>query len=560
MLEWIRSIWQRFGGESVEVGEDLASQGRESVEFAEQLTKAHLHLRASQPESALLWVSSALQINPQSSLAHSMAAAVQQQLHDEESALDHLTLAVYWTPDDWELVSARASLLERMNQGSRAVAAIEVFLSTRQEHPAATYRLARLNYAIGRHDEALHLLRRLLLVDPENVDALNLLGLIEGREFGRLGEAERVLTRALTISPGQPEVLSNLGWVQSEQGRTNEGIASFDAVLQRDSVDHESRLMRSYANLRNGAFSEGWKDFDARHFSPLAPIQRVEEKSPCDSLKSMRGKRVFVVSEQGLGDQIMFASCFPDLLAVAGACAADCDSRLVTLFQRAFPAVKFLGRDPHESATKSGWFEFDCQIPLGSLPRFFRNAWDDFPSHRGYLRADPIKVVAWQKRLAELGPGPWIGLSWRGGARLTRAQLRSIPLNTWHELLRGGAQFISLQYGDCAEEVKQFNRDHGLNVRHWPDVLVDYDETAALVTALNLVVSVCTSIVHLCGALGRPVLVLTPATPEWRYLGSGRRMPWYPSATLYRQCQGEPWDDVLRRLAMGLPLASGRLK
>ncbi len=560
MLEWIRSIWRRFGRGGVDTAQDIAHNGRKRVEFEDQLAKANLHLRALELEIALSCVSSALQIDPQSSRAHSTAAAIHQQLHDQESALDHLTLAAYWSPADWELVNARASLLERMNQGSLAVAALDAFLSANQEHPAATYKLSRLYYSLGRHDEAVHCLRRWLLVDPKNVEALNLLGLIEGREFGRLGEAERVLTLALTISPGQPEVLSNLGWVQSEQGRTNEAIACFDAVLQRDSDDHESRLMRSYAHLRNGAFADGWRDFDARHFSPLAPIQRNEEKSPCDSLHSMRGKRVFVLSEQGLGDQIMFASCFPDLLAVAGVCTADCDPRLVTLFQRSFPTVQFLGRSPHETVTKSVWGEFDCQIPLGSLPRFFRNAWDDFPSHRGYLRADPIKVAAWQKRLAELGPGPWIGLSWRGGARLTRTQLRSIPLDIWRELLRGGAQFVSLQYGDCADEVKQFNRDHGLSVHHWPDVLADYDETAALVTALNLVVSVCTAIVHLSGALGRPVLVLTPATPEWRYLGSGRRMPWYPSVTLFRQSLGESWDDVLRRLATVLPFASNGLK
>jgi hypothetical protein len=119
-------------------------------------------------------------------------------------------------------------------------------------------------------------------------------------------------------------------------------------------------------------------------------------------------------------------------------------------------------------------------------------------------------------------------------------------------LLEKRAHFISLQYGEHAEEVRDFERESGLSVLHWPDVIVDYEETAALVEALDLVVSVCTAIIHLGGALGKPVLVLTPATPEWRYLAAGSRLPWYPSVTLLRQARGEPWESVIDRAAAAI--------
>ena len=555
MLAWIRSIWRPLWEKAGDYGKDVIPRDVENADCEALLARAQSLFGTLDLQSSWLCVSSALEINPEFARAHALAAKIQLELHDEESALDHLTLAIHWAPDDWESVDARASLLERANQFSRAVAGLQEFLTVYQGHPGAALRLARLYYSRGLHDEALSCLHRWLVVVPESVDALNFVGLIEGREFGRLDEAERVLSQALTISPSRLDVLSNLGWVRSEQGRTREAIDCFDVVLLRNPEDQETRLMRSYANLRNAEFSAGWKDFSARHFSPLASVNAVEDER-FNSLSSLQGRRIFVASEQGLGDQIMLASCFSDLTAAAGACNLECDPRLQGLFQRSFPSARFLGRAPHEDQLDLELSGIDCRISMGRLPGIFRNTWADFPSHSGYLRADPIKVSAWRKRLLELGPGPWVGISWRGGARATRAQLRSIPLRMWSDLLTRRAHFVSLQYGDCAEEVSQFGRSHGLNIWHWPETLGDYEETAALVVALDIVVSVCTAIVHLSGALGRPVLVLTPATPEWRYLGSGRRMPWYPSVTLYRQSPGESWEDVLQRVASALPIGS----
>jgi hypothetical protein len=194
---------------------------------------------------------------------------------------------------------------------------------------------------------------------------------------------------------------------------------------------------------------------------------------------------------------------------------------------------------------------------LGSLPGQFRRQAAAFPQHAGYLVAEPEKVAAWRDAFDALGPGPKIGISWRGGTGMTRRALRSIELEEWVPLLRcPGMHFVNLQYGDCADEIERITRSSGVSIKHWESALRDYDETAALVTALDLVISVQTAVVHLAGALGKPVWVLVPSVAEWRYGDQGERMPWYPSARLYRQSSLEVWDDVLNRVRSAVASAA----
>jgi hypothetical protein len=190
---------------------------------------------------------------------------------------------------------------------------------------------------------------------------------------------------------------------------------------------------------------------------------------------------------------------------------------------------------------------------MGSLPLYLRKREEDFPRHPGYLKADPARVAYWRQRLAGLGTGLKVGISWRGGTSKTRIRSRSIPLADWLPVLQQhGVDFVSLQYGDVADELEQLQQQHGIALPHWQDAIDDYDETAALVSALDLVVSVCTAVIHLSGALGREVWILTPATPEWRYTFHGDSLPWYPSSRLYRQAVIGEWSPVFHRVAAAL--------
>jgi tetratricopeptide (TPR) repeat protein len=343
-------------------------------------------------------------------------------------------------------------------------------------------------------------------------------------------------------------------------GRFEEAAEMYDHVLKYEPKSFHARLNRAHYRLASEMFQEGWADYRYRFHASSVALRALP--FPDWRGEALEGKRLLIFAEQGLGDEIMFASCFPEIIARAAHCFIECEKRLEPIFRRSFPGATIL---PAVGKHEPPWLRtigpIDYQVAAGDLPSYLRNAWADFPRHAGYLKADPARVAHWRARLDALGPGLKVGISWRGGTPATRSSARTIPLPAWLPLLQtAGCRFVSLQYGKAAEELAAFGSQAPLPIAHWPDAIDDYDETAALVCALDLVISVCTAIIHLTGALGRPVWVMVPAVPEWRYLRKGEALPWYPSARLFRQAELWQWAPVVQRVEGALAsLAAGRL-
>ncbi len=472
---------------------------------------------------------------------------------DAAVALDYFHVALHYAPDAFHACVGRVRALQGLGRSDEEADAYREFLRTNPGHPGAAYALARWHHARGDYESAVGLLRPLAGHDSVNVEACNLLGLIVGRELGQFDEAERLLRRALEPDPSWSVALSNLGWILMEKGDYAQGLQLVDAVLKRNPDDHETRLALSYMNLKRGEFESGWRDYEARgHSRYAAPAHYGFARWQGEQCN---GKTLLIVGEQGFGDQIMFASCFNDAMRRAGRCVIECDPRLAGLFRRSFPSagIRPVVHAGEHAVPPAQTEPIDLQIPMGSLPGLFRNRWEEFPRHGGYLRADPERIVYWRARLDALGPGPKIGLSWRGGVAATRRHLRCIDLKEFQPILGLPAIFVSLQYGDCAGDLSSLNQEQDVILPHWPDALGDYDETAALICALDLVISVCTAVIHLAGALGKPVWVLVPAIAEWRYLGRGESLPWYPSARLFRQTEPGQWKRAIKQIAERLP-------
>jgi len=169
------------------------------------------------------------------------------------------------------------------------------------------------------------------------------------------------------------------------------------------------------------------------------------------------------------------------------------------------------------------------------------------------LRADPVRTAAWRARLAGLGPGLKVGISWQGGTHKSRRPVRSLPLARWEPILKAkNTHFVDLQYSDCSSELAAMQEATGTRVHSWEMVRTDYEETAALVSSLDLVISVCTAVIHLGGALGQPVWVMAPFSPEWRYGSAGEDMPWYPTVRVHRQPEYGNWDAVVDQVVRSL--------
>lgn len=555
--ELIRKARQSVGAGDVQLALNIllgnVTKGGHSQEriAAANTTLADLLQECGNFKEARLAIDRALSIIPDEPQLNYRAGVHALEAGEPELALDFFRLSRHYDPSYFPAYAGEAKALGKLGRRDDQRIALKVYLDRYPTHGAAFYELALWNYEQGLFEDAISHLESVRQDDPVFPESCNLSGLILGRDLGRPREAIRQFELALANRPGWTIALSNMGWMLSEAGDFRGATGMIDDVLNVLPNDAEVRLIRAYMNLKHGNFGEGWRDYSARHSSHLA-VKRPYRFPAWNGVPGIQSS-ILVYAEQGLGDHMMFASCVSELSEIFESVHLECHPKLVSLFERSFPDVHIVPNVPlgEEPIWLNQAGKIDCQTAMGDLPGFFRDNWRSFPAHTGYLRADPARVSYWRSRLDQLGEGLKIGVSWRGGVQSTRQRLRSIPLSMFGPLSKKCASLVSLQYGDVASDIEHA-RSMGVEVVHWDDALSDYDETAALVCALDLTVSVCTAVIHLCGALGRPALVLVPKVAEWRYLHSGEKMPWYPSVTLIRQEVTGEWQRVIEEAVLRL--------
>ena len=427
-------------------------------------------------------------------------------------------------------------------------------LHFRPQFPQALYNMALAAHRLGDCAQAVASLERALELTPDFAVAHSMLGYVLGHELGEYERGAAHIRRALELSPADPDVRCNSSAVLTREGRAVEALAICNDLLAAYPEMHEARLNRSLALLKLGRFAEAWPDYEARKAARGNYVPRALPLPEWQG-EALRNRKLLVYAEQGLGDQIMFASCLPDVLHEAALCVIECAPQLVPVFRLSFPAATIASRADGDAtlsrlAQSAG---VDCQVAIGSLPGHLRKSASDFPCHTGYLKADPARIEYWRRRLDELGPGLKIGISWSGGAPSTGGGNRSLRLAEWSPILELPAcTFVSLQYGNAGTELQVLSDQSRGRIHEWREAIESYAETAALVAALDLVISVQTALVHLAGALGKPAWVMLRAASEWRYLEQGETMPWYPSLRLLRQPHPGDWQPVVARIAQDL--------
>jgi tetratricopeptide (TPR) repeat protein len=520
---------------------------------------------------------SALLEDPSNVTAHFLIGSIEAQAGALQLAKNHLEKCVSLGAQFPQAYIHLGNVYRLTGDMARAADAYREALQLDPTNELAQYSLALMLKATGAHQQALNYLEALALSPALRGDVARLraktlveLGRYEeavdaaraavelcatcydsqialGYAYQKLHQANRALECydvALVQRNDDAELLNNRGIVLQDLGRVREAIASYESALKTKPDFSLARFHRGLANLLLGNYGDGWPDYETRLIS--ADLPKRTNRCPRWQGERLEDKTILVYGEQGLGDEIMFASCLPDLITRSNHCIVECSSRLEALFSRSFPAATVLALDvpANRASTRR---EVDFETAIGSLPLHFRRSRASFPMHCGYLKADASRIARWRETLDVLGPGLKIGLSWKGGTHKTREPLRSIPLERLLPILSvPNARYVSLQYTpDAPVEIATFQSRHGITIAHWQEAIDDYDETAALVCALDLIITVCTSLVHLVGALGKTAWVATPHVPEWRYGLTSDGMPWYPTVRLFRQAQHGSWSDVV---------------
>ena len=462
-----------------------------------------------------------------------------------DAALAVLDRLLGQAPTHLPALKQRAALLSAADRAEEAVADLTVVLQAEPDDVAMLTGRAGLLRLLGRLDEAERDLARALSVAPDHVEAL-----VEQANVAqdRL-EYDAALSgydEALTQRPDDVATLVNRGAVLHAMGRPTQALAAWRQALALQPGRADIMLNVGLCLLQMGDWTQGWQAHEARlRRSPWREAMAGYTAPQWDGRMPLDGRRLLLVSEQGLGDTIQFCR-FARLAAERGATVIlGVDPRLRRLMTGlAGVAEVSCPGDPDAGA--------DLFCPLLSLPARFGLTLDAAAMPSPYLRPDPLSVASWRARLARL-PGRKVGLVWAGDPRLgnlmaRRMDLRrSVALASLAPLLAvPGFTFVSLQKGDAGGQAA------GSPVVDWTHELADFADTAALIEALDLVITVDTAVAHAAGALGRPVWVLNRFDRCWRWMTDRADTPWYPTMRLFTQAQPGVWDDVVDAVAAAL--------
>jgi tetratricopeptide (TPR) repeat protein len=497
---------------------------------------------------------------------------------------DHAAAVVFYraaVKADLGLALARNNLgvsLTALGELEAAEAAFRGALRANTAYFEARTNLADLLQRRGRMNDAVAEARRAVAGAPAHMAArLVLVNALAG--IGDLDGAREAALAAVAQAPGSAVAHNSLGLVLRQAGDINAAIAAFDAALARDPDLVDAHANRALALVARGDIAEARKGAsEALRKSGAAPVHRMN-LAMLDLLggdlktgfaaygsrfasglpwvrarpfgqPAWQGDRLdgglLVWGEQGIGEEIMFASQLSWAAARAGACVVEVEHRLVPLFARSFPQARVVARtEPPDPACAAA----AAQAALGDLPGLCLDAEGELAPRRAYMQADAAKVAAARQRMAGLGEGARIGIAWRSsGANVALGAEKSAILEAWSPLLtQPGVQFVNLQYGEVGGELA------GLDVPVWHDEAVDQmadlDGFAAQIAGLDLLVTISTAAAHLAGALGVESWVLLPHVPDWRWQMGRDDTLWYPRSRVFRQPAPGDWEGLIAVVA-----------
>lgn len=410
----------------------------------------------------------------------------------------------------------------------------------------------------GRHEEAVDIVRDAISRHPEDTNLWNTVGtiMIEQAEWA---QAETFLAEATRLDPRNGRALHNLGNALTHLSRFDEAIAAFDGALTHAASPRdraETVMARSLCLMSMGRVAEGFDAYEGRHNrltrgSSLYGIQGAVWRG-----EDLKGKRVGIICEQGLGDEIMFAETIPDILAAigeSGSLMIASERRLVPLFRRSFPkavcGAYTLSQSNGKAIRSAPWMNADGPLeaffPCGDALRHMRRDVSDFPG-RAFLVPEPSRAQAFGEQLALLGQGPKIGICWR--SMLTTGQRRKYfrNIDAWAKLFCvPGAVFVNLQYGDCAEELARARDQLGVVIHEMPglDLKSDLEGAAALSSVLDLVIAAPTAAAALAAATGTQTWFVAMGR-VWPQLGT-ENYPWYRATRVYAPQRFGDWDEAI---------------
>jgi tetratricopeptide (TPR) repeat protein len=525
-----------------------------------------------QYDHAIDWIAGAIRQVPKPEYLLSLGNALQQAGRLDE-ALKAYDRGVMFKPEDAELWKSMGNVLVKLERSDEAVLSFQQALKFNPRHLEAANACAQLLFDLKRYDEALACFnqsdeiepnraafyqmrglcharamrfdeamvdyRRALELDPGHAETHNNVGIVHLR-FGRFDEASACFDRALALNPNVATTVANKAFALAEQHRFDEAFALYARSLTIDPDNASARWNLALRKMLTGDFEAGWAGREARWQASIGLVDRKFTQPLWLGDESIAGKTILLHADEGLGDAIQFVRYAPMVAALGARVILDVPGAIHSLLSGMSGVSQNLPRSfPMMPA-------FDVHCPLSSLPLAFHTRLETIPAPVSYLPAVPqARREEWQSRL---GPHDRfrVGLVWSGSRVHLNDHNRSTALQALSPILDLDATFVSLQK-EPRDQDKVTLRERA-DVLDVSEQLTDFVATAALVSCLDLVITVDTSVAHLVGALGCPVWIMLPFTPDYRWLLDRDDSPWYPTARLFRQTETRDYAPVIDRI------------
>jgi tetratricopeptide (TPR) repeat protein len=489
-------------------------------------------------------------------------------LSELETAYRYACELVALVPTDMNtglLISVLLMRLGRLDEARTLLAEM------REMHPDRIEVLHNLHSVASQskqHQEAAQIAMSAIEMNPKDASAYNNLG-ASLNALGLYAQAKAAFEVVTALDPGHVTALTNLALINSGDGQIHEGIQLLEQALEivrerRDEPNIQAvQHNLGFQYLRAGRLAEGWRYLESG-FS--AHIDRSRGRRPQRGFTQPRwtgqplnGKTLMVWREQGLGDEILFATCLKELDAVDGKVIVECEMRLIETWSRSFP--KFIFRpEAYYNNTKLMAYhsDFDYQIPIGSLCGIYRTKITDFDRSGPFVVANPERVLEFVRRLDQAIERKeeklLVGICWRSGIIEPHRNNEYTLLSDWGPLFSlPNIEFVNLQYGPCEDELLEAEREWGIRIHRWPDLNLqnDLDGVFALMKCLDTVVTVQTSVNTMAGVVGLPVKTITPYLGGWPNFGT-ERYPFFPNTKVYFSDKGQQVIQTLPAIAKDL--------
>ncbi|MCH8033226.1 MAG: tetratricopeptide repeat protein [Bacteroidetes bacterium] len=502
---------------------------------------ANLYLKLSKWQNAIANYKIAIKLDPDNCDYYFNIGSCYAKQEEYELAIENFEKAIQLKPDHIGAKNNSAIIYSKQNNNKKAIELYHQLLLMDVDNAEALFNLANAYQNEKDYDKAISYYKKAIDADPELKGSY----ISIGRIFLQKGDtetAEDYFIKAVDDEQNRIISFTNLGVVSLEDLKLKEAISFFDIAIKSKSDLAEAHYNKAHALLLSGNYEDGWKEYEWR--KERKDFIKPKLSKPELSLKDLTDKRILIYAEQGLGDTIQFVRYLKLLKEKNCYIIFLCEIRIICLFKDLPWIDEIIIYDEFDESKVN----YDYQIALLSLPYYFQTNKYSIPAFKNYLTTDAELNCKWYEKIRD-NEHLKVGLIWAGNPKNTRDKLRSIPFQKFLQLFSiSGVDYYSLQVGPAAEQLKDFQYP----INNLERFVRNFDDSAAAINNLDLVISVDTSIGHLTGALGKPVWNLIGYLPDWRWLLNQKSTPWYPSMRIYRQQKKGDWESVVNEVTYDL--------